>query len=292
MDIAVTVVGAGIIALGLMDVFRALMHPRSEAALSKVVFSALWAVSRRFGHRLGSIVGPAGMVVTVLVWVLLQAVGWALVYLPHVPDGFDYSSGIDPGRYPVAAEALYVSLVTLATLGFGDVVATEPLIRVLAPVEALTGFALLTASLTWFMQIYPPLSRRSALALRLHGLAEADFAAAVRDLSPDTISRVTEGLATEINVVTVDLTQHSETYYFQEANPYQALSRQVHYALELCDAVAEVDTVEAGVGARTLSASLNRLAVPLRQFTGREGDAGVREVLAAYSADHQRAARG
>ncbi|MDO8393188.1 MAG: hypothetical protein Q7T31_02235 [Dietzia sp.] len=62
-----------------MDVFRALMHSRSEAALSKVVFSALWAVSRRFGHRLGSIVGPAGMVVTVLVWVLLQAVGWALV---------------------------------------------------------------------------------------------------------------------------------------------------------------------------------------------------------------------
>ncbi|MET3859909.1 hypothetical protein ABIE38_000819 [Dietzia sp. 2505] len=291
MDIAVTLVGVGIIALGLTDVFRALMHPRSEATLSKVVFSALWAVSRRFGHRLGSAVGPAGMVVTVLIWVLLQAVGWALVYLPNVPEGFDYSSGIDPGRYTVAAEAFYVSLVTLATLGFGDVVATQPLIRVLAPVEAMTGFALLTASLTWFMQVYPPLSRRSALALRLHGLAEADFAGAVRELSPGTIARVSEGLAAEISVVTVDLTQHSETYYFQEGTPYQASSRQVHYALELCDAVAEIGDVETRVGARMLTASLDRLAMSLKQFIDPEGEAGVRQVFAAYTGDHQRAAR-
>ncbi|AVZ39374.1 MULTISPECIES: potassium channel family protein [unclassified Dietzia] len=291
MGIAATVIGAGIIAIGLRDVFRALMNPRGEATLSTMVFSAMWAVSRRCGHRLGSTVGPAGMVGTVLVWVLLQAVGWALIYLPRVPEGFDYSSGIDAGRYPVVAEALYISLVTLATLGFGDVVATDPVLRVLAPVEALTGFALLTASLTWFMQVYPPLTRRRALALRLHGLAEAGYAEAVRELSPVTIARAAEDLAAEINAVTVDLSQHSETYYFQDGNPHQSLSRQVAHAVDLRDAATESGDPESRVGARALSTSLDRLAESLGDFVDAGQDPDVREVFDAYAGDHWRAAR-
>ena len=66
----------------------------------------------------------------------LQAVGWALVYLPHLPQGFSYS-GVDPANHPNLAEAIYVSLTTLSTVGFGDVVATSPWIRVAAPLQAL-----------------------------------------------------------------------------------------------------------------------------------------------------------
>ncbi|MGD6980377.1 MULTISPECIES: potassium channel family protein [Citricoccus] len=66
---------------------------------------------------------------------------------------------------------LYASLTTLSTVGFGDVVATQPWIRMAAPVQALTGFALLRAGLTWFTQVHPPLSRRRALALALRDSA-------------------------------------------------------------------------------------------------------------------------
>ncbi|MFN3602949.1 MAG: potassium channel family protein [Dietzia sp.] len=291
MDIALTVVGFVIIAFGLVDMFRALLHPGGEGDLSNAVISALWATSRRLGHRLGSAVGPAGMVATVLVWVLLQGLGWALIYLPHVPGGFTYDSGIDPGRYPDFLEALYVSFVTLATLGFGDMVATEPFIRALAPIEALVGFAVLTAALTWFMQIYPPLTRRRALALRLHGLAEAGFAESVPDLPADTITRVLDELATEINTVCVDLTQHSETYYFQEEVPSQSLSRQIHYTLKLRDVVAANACVETGVGIGMLTASLDELSEKLRGFVRVGDEADLQQVFHAYADHHLRSPR-
>lgn len=291
MDIAFSIVGVSVIAVGLVDMFRTLLHPRGEWDVSNTVISALWSVSRRLGHRFGSAVGPAGMVAAVLVWVLLQGLGWALIYLPHVPGGFTYSSGIDPGRYPDFLEALYVSLVTLATLGFGDMVATEPWIRALAPVQALVGFAVLTAALTWFMQIYPPLNRRRTLALRLHGLAEAGLAETVPDLPPGMVARVLGDLAAEIDAVCVDLTQHTETYYFQEENPHQALSRQIHYALDLRDAGAACASAVTGAAARVLSASLDRLAETLRGFLGAGDEADLRQVFEAYAEDHSRSPR-
>ncbi|GGG65188.1 hypothetical protein GCM10011374_31240 [Kocuria dechangensis] len=132
------------------------------------------------------------MVAVVVLWVLLQGAGWALVYLPHVPGGFVHSSGVDPGEYPDAAEAFYVSLVTLATLGFGDAVPTDPGIRLASPLEALTGFALLTAALTWFTQIYPPLARRRSLALELKSLADVDYADGIGEEDPTTAARLAE----------------------------------------------------------------------------------------------------
>ena len=291
MDIAFSIVGGLLIAVGLMDMFRALLHPRGDGDVSNAVISALWSASRWLGHRFGSAVGPAGMVAAILVWVLLQGLGWALIYLPHVPGGFTYSSGVDPGRYPDFLEALYVSLVPLATLGFGDMVATEPWIRALAPVQALVGFTVLTAALTWFMQIYPPLNRRRALALRLHGLAEAGLAETVPDLPPGMVARVLGELVGEIDAVCVDLTQHSETYYFQEENSDQALSRQIHYALDLRDAGAARAGVETGAAARVLSVSLDRLAATLRGFLGTGDETDLRQVFEAYAEDHSRSPR-
>src|SRR5690606_25494602 len=156
--------------------FHTLLHPTGQGRLTGWVLSGAWRLSRVTGHRAGSAVGPAAMVAVILLWVALQVIGWAMVYLPHVPDGFAYGAGIDPADYPRVMEAVYVSAVTLTTVGYGDVVATDPWIRALSPLEALTGFALLTAGLTWFSQIYPPLSRRRALALELKGLADTGYA--------------------------------------------------------------------------------------------------------------------
>ena len=57
----------------------------------------------------------------------------------------------------------------------------------IAPLEALTGFVLLTTALAWFAQIYPPLSRRRALALQLHSWR---MRATVADVDAVTLPRV------------------------------------------------------------------------------------------------------
>lgn len=289
MQVLLTVLGAVITVLGLRDMYHSLLHPSGKGALSHWVMSAVWTVSKRTGHRFGSAVGPGAMVAVVVLWVALQAVGWALVYLPHVPGGFVYSSGVDAARYDDVAESLYVSLVTLATLGFGDVVATDPWVRMAAPLEALTGFALLTSALTWFTQVYPPLSRRRALALELKGLADAGYAEAMAELDPVAAGRALETLASEIGKARVDFTQHSESYYFQEEDPDLSLARQLPYALVLRDAAAS-PAPQLRSSAAVLSRALDQLGAKLRENFVDAGE-DLHAVFAAYATDHARASR-
>lgn len=68
-------------------------------------------------------------------------------------------------------EALYYSGMAAATLGTGDIVPDLPALRLLAVMEALSGFALLSASLSYIMAIYNENGRKTTLAaeLALHG---------------------------------------------------------------------------------------------------------------------------
>ncbi|MFF0989470.1 potassium channel family protein [Kocuria nitroreducens] len=287
MDVLLTLLGITVIVVGLWDMYHSLLHPSGTGAIGGRVQSVVWWISRRTGHRFGSAVGPGSMITVVVLWVLLQGVGWALVYLPHVPGGFTYSPGVDPVDYPDLLDALYISFVTLATLGFGDVVATDPWIRLATPLEALTGFALLTAALTWFTQIYPPLSRRRSLALELKSLADVDYADDIGEEDPVTAARVLDGLAAEVARARIDFTQHGETYYFQEEDPDLSLARQLPYALELRDRAAASSAPQVRTGARRLDGALEQLAHQLREAFGHTGETP-RDVFAAYAEDHGR----
>lgn len=290
MDVLLTLIGAALIVAGLRDMFHALLHPHSQGMLTDVVLTGAWRLSRATGHALGGTVGPAAMVAVILMWVLLQVAGWALVYLPHLPDGFSYSPGVDPSDYTRPAEAVYASLVSLATLGLGDVVPTHPILRLLVPLEALTGFALLTAALTWFAQIYPPLSRRRALAAELHGLAAARWHEGLDERDPAAVSRVLDDVTGQVLRVGVDLTQHSETYNFRESDPALALSAQLPYALELRGAARASASPDVRVSGERLAGALERLREALISGFTVEGDS-VEEAVASYAADHGRTPR-
>ncbi|UCD74255.1 MAG: two pore domain potassium channel family protein [Phycisphaerales bacterium] len=58
---------------------------------------------------------------------------------------FAYAEEVQPGRFgdPGSGAALYYSLVTLSTLGYGDVVPTSPSARLFAAIEAIIGQAYL-----------------------------------------------------------------------------------------------------------------------------------------------------
>ena len=285
MGVFLTILGIVVIVVGLLDMFHTLLHPSGQGRLSQLVLSAVWKVSKATGHRAGSAVGPAAMVAVIALWVASQGVGWALVWYPHVPGGYMYSSGVNPANYPDFVEALYVSFVTLSTLGYGDVVATDPWIRAVSPFEALTGFALLTAALTWFTQIYPPLSRRRALALELKGLADAGYAEAIGELNAATVSRILDTLEGNVGKVSVDFTQHTEGFYFQESNPDLSLARQLPYALRLADAATARPEAAVRLSAQRLSAALEQLGSEIKDdFVGTGEHPG--EVFAAYAAEH------
>jgi hypothetical protein len=282
-----TLAGIALVLLGLRDMFHTLLHPRGQGGLSKAVLAGTWKLSRLTGHRIGSGIGPAGMIGAIALWTLLQVLGWALIYLPHIPGGLMYSSGVDPDDYPPFAEAVYLSFMTLTTLGYGDIVPTDTWIRLAAPLQALTGFALLTAALTWFSQIYPPLGRRRALASELGRLRDVGWLAAAEDLGPSELSRVLSGLASQIGRVRVDFAQHSEGFYFRETTPDLSLPEQLQYALRIRDATTRRSEPEVRLGAQQFSGALDQLAGQIRSdFVGSGNSTD--EVFAAFAASHSR----
>ena len=257
VEIVLMVVGVALIVVVLLDVFHTLMHPRGTGYLSPWVFAGIWRLSRATGHRVGNAVGPAALVAVILLWVLLQGVGWGMLYHPHVPLDFTYSDGIDPDGLPAFVQALYFSFVTLATLGFGDMVPSDSWIRWVTPFQALTGFALLTGALTWFNQVYPPLLRRRELAT----------------------------VTGRVEQVRIDFYQHSEGFYFRERSEDLSLPRQLAGAVRLSEPGPEGSPTGVELSRRQLSVALERLARTLdQQFLHRGGPP--EQVFSAYLREH------
>jgi hypothetical protein len=281
----ITAAGAALVLVGLRDLFHTLWHPTGRGSLSTAVMAVLWRLTRRFGARgtIAALAGPLSMIVVILMWTLIIVAGWALVYWPHVPDGFSYSPGLEPGRRADIVDGLYLSLVMVGTLGLGDIAPTDAWLRIAAPLEALIGFALLTAAVSWVSQIYPALTRRRLLALRLASLR------ATGGLPPPPGATATailfQRLAEDVNHVRIDLTQHGETYYFHDGEPDTSLAAMADYAADLAVQGQHSREVAVRMSAAMFGRSLEELAGTLgAHFLRRDGTP--RQIFAAYAADH------
>ncbi len=113
--------------------------------------------------------GPLGLLLVVGVWAALLVLGWALLLWPQLEEGFQVEG---PGGTGFL-DAVHLSLTNLTTLGSPEYVAHEDWLRVIAPLEALVGFGLLSASISYLLLIYPALARRRSLAYELHLLQPA-----------------------------------------------------------------------------------------------------------------------
>ncbi|WP_424852498.1 potassium channel family protein [Streptomyces sp. SAI-170] len=223
------------------------------------------------------------MVAVVAVWASTMAVGWAFIYWPHMPEHFSYATGLSPGRHAGPLDALYVSLVMLATLGLGDIAPTAGWLRVLAPVEALSGFALLSATVAWILGIYPALARRRALALRLSHLRRSRVPASALD--SDGGAALLDGLATAVSVVSVDFMQYPESYYFYDVDDHTSLPLQLDHAVSLAEQAAAAEHPDVRLAGSILRTALDDLAVILDdRFLHTRGSSGC--VIPAYAADH------
>lgn len=286
MAVVSTIAGILLIAIALNDVFHTLLRPASTGRLTTLVFRGTWSLSRR--QRPLPVGGPLTILATIGVWLVLLTLGWALIYLPHLPDGFAYS-GVDPADYNTFLEALTYSLVALTTLGLGDMVPAEPLIRLLSPLEALTGFALLSASVSWFVQLYPALARRRALAVELTGLHAAGLSALPPTVSPGFAASVIASVTRAVSELTADLVQNTEIFYFTERDERLSASRATGYAMELRDTATRSDDPDLHAAGVLLAHVLDELARVLTDqyphVTGESTDDVLRAVAGSHGHD-------
>lgn len=286
MEWVLSAVGGVLVLLVLRDIFHTLWHPSGQGWVSRLLLTAVWRLSQRLARagRLAMLAGPLGMVSVVLAWTALVVAGWTLVYWPHMPEGFAFAPGMEPYERDDLLDSLYLSLVTVATLGFGDITPTAPWLRAVSPLQALVGFVLLTAAVSWGLQIYPALGRRRALAGQLDLLRRVDAADGI-GTNPAAV-QLLHGLATDLVQARVDLTQYAETYYFREDDEHLSLPATIEYAVRLANAARRSSAPEVRLAGDVLWESLADFARLLRQQFHAAGD-GVEDVLRSFVDDHR-----
>ncbi|GAA4789497.1 hypothetical protein GCM10023200_25270 [Actinomycetospora chlora] len=277
--------GAVVIAVALFDVFATLFsHPRRHSP-SRSVMSATWSVCHRLpGERALSFAGPVSFLVVVTSWAVLLGVGWALVYWPWMPEGFLQAAGLR-GAGTGLVDAVSFSLVTLTTLGYGDVSPAQDLLRLAAPLESLLGLGLLTASVSWLLSIFPVLSRRRALAYEIRLLEEVGADSTDPGPPSPLPASVYADLTSRLVACERDMVTFPVTYYFHDDDARFALPAVMCHLLDLAEAARrqEVST-DAHFHGGLLLRAIDDFAATVAGFRLTAG--GTRDVLAAYARDH------
>jgi hypothetical protein len=285
-----TAAGVGLIGLVVRDAFDALFHAEGRGTFSRLVTRAVWRVFRRSGprHRPLPLAGPVAMVTVITTWTGLLVLGWALVYWPHMPGGFRFDTGVQTAG-PDFVHALNVSLVTLTTLGFGDVTPTSEALRLILPLEALLGFGLLTASISWLLSIYPALARRRSLAYEISLLREAEGHddLSVDALESEAFERLLAELTSRLVAVERDLVHFPITYYFSAGDPRFSLPVAAPYLLDLAErGMNPTQPKPVRFRARLLVQALDDLATTTATRFHGSAASTPNELLREYARDH------
>lgn len=293
MSLLITLVGVALVVVAVRDVYQQLFRPSVGSVLSLWLMRAVWKGFRMVGRWRPVALELAGAAVLLSVigtWASLVAVGSALIYWPHLPDQFLISTGLAPSENGGFLDALYLSLVTLTTLGYGDITPTSAWLRLIAPLEALIGFGLFTAVISWLLSIYPVISRRRTLAREITLLerGEREAGVAVESLGTQQAVRTLEELASEVTAVEGDLTQFPITYYFHNSEKRNSLPVALPYLLCPAERVGgEGSAPEVRLRAAMLRGAIEDFSnrVASKAFLGLPS-ASTWEALEAYAEDH------
>lgn len=224
-----------------MDVFLTVFHAQGHGGpLTRAQNRVIWGLFRTVGvradgaprERLLALAAPVMVVTTLTIWMVLLVVGFTLIYYPWVRTFL-----VSPGELRTPwAEALYYSGYTAATLGFGDMVPDQEALRLLAPLEALSGFALLSVSVTYLLSVYRELITMQSLASNVAGYfraGEVHTLQFARAGGYGAMARWAEGVTSRLLEVLQAHFQYPILHYFRPSQRDRALPVQIDLLLGL-----------------------------------------------------------
>src|ERR671916_375424 len=235
MDWLLAPAGILLILIGIGDVFFTVLHYDGFGFLSSRLYHRLFdavciitrplpQTYRAFGL---SMAAPLMVPVTIVVWILLVSMGYAMIYYAGMKSG-DFSLSV-PRLEPSFVEALYFSGITISTLGLGDVTPTSGFYQLFAVSEALTGFGILTLAITYVLGIYGVLQQLGVLSAGLYHQAQ-DTSDPLSILTPHFPDGEHRGLETHMmqlhrGLVEVyeGLRRYPIVYYYHSRRAYRSL---------------------------------------------------------------------
>ena len=292
MTAIITLLGALLVLVALRDVFDTLFHPHGQGVVSEKLMRAVWRMTRRVvrgNHRMLSFVGPVAFIAVITAWGTLVVLGFAMIIWPHLPDAFAVSAGLDAAEQDGFVDAIYLSMVNLTSLGYGDIVPTADLLRLLGPFETVIGVGLLTASISWILLVYRVLSDYRSLSHEIALLMEAERSSptALAGIDPSVSASVLADLTSRVVAMRDDFAHSPIAYYFHPRDPRHALPVLLPSLIEVVESCSAADRPDALTFQATMldQAITDLLTTIAEEFLGSPGD-GAHEALEGYRRDH------
>lgn len=163
LTIGSTALGFVLLGLAAFDIWATVLHPGLESPVSNRFHRAGWrfisgvAGHVPFGARLREAALPLLIAGLISLWISLIFLGFAALYVPwlDVPGAFNIAEGATRHR----SDALYLSGMAIATLGFGDITPEAWPVRALAVLEGMSGMATISLAIAYVLAVYPTLAR-------------------------------------------------------------------------------------------------------------------------------------
>jgi hypothetical protein len=177
MDAIVGLVGVLVLAITLWDIFQGIVVPRptpGRLRIARFVVPATWRVWRNIVLRTRTGLGrdamlglyaPGAAVLLLALWLILLIVGYGLVL-------FALRADLQPSPKDIG-DAVYFAGSSVLTIGYGDIVATSGLSRLVVLTGAAGGLGIVALVITFLFSLFGSYQRREVLVVTLSARAKS-----------------------------------------------------------------------------------------------------------------------
>lgn len=169
--------GVVVVGVALFDIFQSVVLPRPAVGriwLGQRLTEVAWRMWRAAGTRFPAgprregvlaVFAPIAVILLLAIWVAALVIGYGLIV-------FGLRDQVSPPVRDLPS-ALYVSGLSLFTLGFSDIVPVGPAERVLVLVEAATGLGVVALVISLLFSLFSSFQRREVQVVTLDASAGA-----------------------------------------------------------------------------------------------------------------------
>lgn len=175
MDVLLFVIGLALLGIVLWDIFQTIVVPRptpGRLRVARYVIRPTWRAWRAFGTRGGSptdwflgLFAPGTAILLFVFWL-------AIIILADGLMLYALRAEITPSPAGLV-DALYFAGTSVLTLGFGEIVASGGLSRVLVILAGATGLGVVALVITFIFSLFASYQRREVLVVKLSARAKA-----------------------------------------------------------------------------------------------------------------------
>lgn len=267
MDVLYAVAGAALIALVLVDaLWTTLWVDGGAGPLTRRSTTWAWRVVLkavgRTRHRALSLFGPAVLVATLTMWIVLLAAGWVLVFSAQT-SALQSSSGEVAG---LTGRVWYVAY-TMFTVGNGDFLPEPGLWQIVSALVGVSGMVLVTLAISYLLAVVSAVVAKRAFAGQVTGLGATSgdlVLAGWNGTDLRGLDRQLAALSSQLGTLTQQYESYPVLQYYHAANEARSPIR----AVAILDEALTMMCLGVPVEARPGRAALTSARSTVQSFLG------------------------